>query len=558
MQQPKPKKPPIKGYEDNLDSFLGGPIAKARKLSSQNLSPNEDPIDNLRHAAAGMYTTEKYGSITANALGAGYELYKLPQNVKHEGLGNALMSTAEDLFNNYVGSQVGRLPVPTSYKEGILKGLSYNNLLPDGVSIPKGNMYFKKYGGEMNKYNNGGLIEFNGASHEQGGIKMPFGEVEDGETLDPKGQYIFPNIKLYKDPANPKLGKDSKTAAQLSEEVERIYKKRKGDKISEESKQRQLDALKQRVENDPGILKGRAKEEKNKFTYGGFPTVDTRTMLDYLGSQDYNMYQDPVAPANDGYYGGYSPNRRSPHAKGNQQFTTPVEGGQVRTASQVLGQPVPVDKKNFPQNSGLDFSNLAGTAAGLATKVSPLGMGLNMIGPAAQLIGTLAGGKPDPVNFERVKLPTVDYDPLLNTTERQANIARGNIRADIRKNAQTSGNAIINSIGAEAFIAGDTADRVNQIQMNERNQNAQIKGQQNQMNTQIGNQEQIARQQQRAAYRDAIYGSLTDLGNIGAGYLRDVNMANAQDVNNTRTLNMLNSLGLRYMFDPMMNQHVNG
>ena len=78
-----------------------------------------------------------------------------------------------------------------------------------------------------------------------------------------------------------------------------------------------------------------------------------------------------------------------------------------------------------------------------------------------------------------------------------------------------------------------------------------------QMNTQIGNQEQIARQQQRAAYRDAIYGSMTDLGNIGAGYLRDVNMAGAQDVMNTRTLNMLNSLGLRYNVDGMMNINPN-
>ena len=60
------------------------------------------------------------------------------------------MSTAEDLFNNAVGTGVGMIPfVPTAAKESLLMYLSDNNKLPDGVSMAEGNMYWKKKkGGE--------------------------------------------------------------------------------------------------------------------------------------------------------------------------------------------------------------------------------------------------------------------------------------------------------------------------------------------------------------------------------------------------------------------------
>ena len=69
------------------------------------------------------------------------------------------------------------------------------------------------------------------------------------------------------------------------------------------------------------------------------------------------------------------------------------------------------------------------------------------------------------------------------------------------------------------------------------------------MNTQIANTEKELRQQNLASYRQAIYGALGNMGNIGAGYMRDNNMMAAQDLQNKRALEILNSLPYRYGWD---------
>jgi hypothetical protein len=54
------------------------------------------------------------------------------------------------MVNNAVGAGIGMIPfVPLEAKESFLMYLSDNNMLPDGVSMAKGNMYWKKKkGGE--------------------------------------------------------------------------------------------------------------------------------------------------------------------------------------------------------------------------------------------------------------------------------------------------------------------------------------------------------------------------------------------------------------------------
>jgi hypothetical protein len=105
------------------------------------------------------------------------------------------------------------------------------------------------------------------------------------------------------------------------------------------------------------------------------------------------------------------------------------------------------------------------------------------------------------------------------------------------------------------MVAGDVglgrnlSNQIGEIKMNEVNQNAGITNQANMTNAQIQMQERIANEQNKAAYRQAIYGSLTDLGNIGAGYTRDNALLDAQTLQNQRTLNMLSGLPSRYTID---------
>ena len=252
----------------------------------------------------------------------------------------------------------------------------------------------------------------------------------------------------------------------------------------------------------------------------------------------------PIARPSTGNVYGFGPGRR-PTVKASQYTTPLAPGSQQINADGNSANTRPYGQVgSLNDKQGLDVKD----DQGFNTKINPLGAALNSIGPLAQLIGTASRGV-DPVNFERVTLPTVDYSEAINNTNRQANIARGNNRNAIRNYSQGTGQLLAGQSAAEQGVFSKTADTNNNIIMSQNNQNAQIKGQQNLVNNQTANNENIAREQQRAAYRDAIYGSMTDLGNIGAGYLKDVNMAGAQDVNNTRTLNMLNSLGLRYMMN---------
>lgn len=145
--------PQPKNIERRVDEYLDYPQQKARDLASWAAGDNNDEVDNLRHPAAAMYTTEALGSSTgagmlANGLGAAHEMYVLPQTIKNEGWYNGLRSTAEDMFNNAVGAGVGMIPfLPTETKESLLIYLSDNNMLPDGVSMAEGDMYWKKKSG---------------------------------------------------------------------------------------------------------------------------------------------------------------------------------------------------------------------------------------------------------------------------------------------------------------------------------------------------------------------------------------------------------------------------
>lgn len=134
--------------EDKIDQLLGSPMQKAWNISSNNLDPGEDPLDNVRHSMAGYYTARSLGSLpgvpAANALGLAHEmgtLFKDPREWKYK-----LQEAGEDMFNNFVGTLLSPLPEKQAYS--VVRTLSDNNLLPDGLALPHGvNAYVKQNGG---------------------------------------------------------------------------------------------------------------------------------------------------------------------------------------------------------------------------------------------------------------------------------------------------------------------------------------------------------------------------------------------------------------------------
>jgi len=136
------KKPKTSTIESRVNSYLGDPKGKAEEMSDMN--PNNDYIDNIRHAFAGRYTQESIskkldggvlgnigGLIGSNAMGIGHELSNITKDTRSTG--TVIRESAEDIFNNAVGSVIGASPFGTKkQKDNTIYKLSVGNLLPDG------------------------------------------------------------------------------------------------------------------------------------------------------------------------------------------------------------------------------------------------------------------------------------------------------------------------------------------------------------------------------------------------------------------------------------------
>jgi hypothetical protein len=144
------------GFEDKIDKLLGSPMQKAWAISNNDVPQGEDPADNIRHPMAGYYTARSLGTVPgipiANAMGVAHEMGTLftdPREWKYK-----LPEAGEDMFNNFVGTLLSPLPERQAFN--IVRTLSDNNLLPDGLVLPNGaNAYLKQYGG-LTRFNNGG------------------------------------------------------------------------------------------------------------------------------------------------------------------------------------------------------------------------------------------------------------------------------------------------------------------------------------------------------------------------------------------------------------------
>ena len=209
--------------EKNVNEYLGYPMGKAIEDIEQLAIEGNDPADNLRHSLAGMYTGEAIankfpkilqdytpipkavGFLGSNILGVGHELSAL-QNRELEGLGTELMTSAEDLYNNLIGSGISALPfMTTQQKANLLREMSDRNLLPDGVyDVNEENLYLKKsksdpgsfagykkkQGGWLDEFEEGGFmgkttVEAGGAKHvvytgKKGDIMVTHPEMDNG------------------------------------------------------------------------------------------------------------------------------------------------------------------------------------------------------------------------------------------------------------------------------------------------------------------------------------------------------------------------------------------
>lgn len=408
------------------------------------------------------------------------------------------------------------------------------------------------YGGyKKDLYAMGGFNEYNGPTHEDGGVSLnDITEVEGGEN-EFKG-YVYSN----------RVKHNGKTFAEHSKKIFSKYKNRLKDDLALASLEREMKSLEFDQEANPEIIKGR--EKIQKMAYGG-----KKKMAFGNPDEPLNILPGNANPFNDELLQGYTPQQSmftdSYGQPANISFSRstgnvrgPINEENISNPTVNDGIPYMQPKSGFvqPSMSGIAPNNNKGLNTPSTFKSSQLpnenipitGAILNSIGPAAQLAGTLIQG-PDQTNFDRVSPQFVDYDPAVTLAQRGAATGRGNLRGGVVNNARSSGQLLSNLVAGDVGITKNYNDVATNLRMQESNINTGISNQANSQNAQIQMQEKIANEQNKAAYRQAIYGSLTDLGNIGAGFTKDNALLDAQTLQNQRTLNMLSGLPSRYTID---------
>lgn len=388
-----------------------------------------------------------------------------------------------------------------------------------------------KYGGMLSDQ----MMVHQGPSHNEGGISRNSGVELEGDEGEYNGM-VFSTINGYSD---------------KFKKIKSKYKNRdQDDKLAKQSMEKEIQSLFQMQESDPVILEGREKMMyggKMKGEYGIDPNTGLQQpTMQYDQNGNLIPFQGGVGFDNMQGIGPLIPSTTNP-----QLPVSAVEGYGVLQPSRI--EPRGLEQLNpelAKSNQMITAPNVKPQERSLQTRypdtnISPAGALMSSIGPVSQLIGSTIN-REDDVNFARVNPQEVDYSRTEQILDRNAASARRLNVSNVRNNATSSGQLLSNLVAGNVGINSNLNEQVAKLRESEDNTNVGIRNQANYANTDIANNEAIARQQNKAAYRQAVYGALTDIGNIGAGYKRDNAMLDAQTTMNNRILDTLNSSGSRY------------
>jgi len=366
------------------------------------------------------------------------------------------------------------------------------------------------YGGVMNGYADGGrFLEYEGPTHENGGIDvdangMPtaVANVEGGETMHDNGveNYIFSD-RLIVDP-------EKKTT--FSDESKKINKKYKDatDKISIDSKNMELEALKMKQENLKSMM---APDDSNSQ---GLPMFRTGGGLDPVTEKYYNAINDSLS--------GLNPNLQNTFMEPPNNISIDEPIGDTTSE---------IDMSILPE----DIYKLRDTTTELPSDMLPQDT-INPLGYLSSNIGNIydlyeAGQETEPNDFGRMDPRTINLEAQRDELRNQAAISRAVGRENARS-ASSSGAAFTNQVISNALINSALGSGLSESFMTEANQNAQILNQAEQINHQTRIQENLADQQDLANRKSTISRALHNIGMNTQGYMRDLESARVGNVNN--------------------------
>jgi hypothetical protein len=192
--------------EEAVDKYFGYPQDRAFQYVDSRQEGDNDPSDNERHAAAGLFTQQAVkdkigipvigdvaGWFAANAMGIGHELGTIFEDERPWG-DKLQEGFFEDPVNNLLGTTLGLFPGSQDEKLNVIHNLSVGNWLPDGVVDPNGqnNLYFKDEQGNATRWSPQEMYN-NMFSKKQGGLQKAKTRKDKGFQIltDANGKYVF-------------------------------------------------------------------------------------------------------------------------------------------------------------------------------------------------------------------------------------------------------------------------------------------------------------------------------------------------------------------------------
>lgn len=446
----------------------------------------------------------------------------------------------------------------------------------------------------------GEATEFNGNTHEEGGLPIGNVEVEDGEIR--VGDYVF---------SDRLTNAEGKTFAEAARKITKQYEEYQNDGPSMRTQDKMLKELK--FENDQARLL-KQKEEKEMeaamqedfMAYGGMIKkdskgkyqVDKSNRMELMNAakkrkMGYTKYIDSVYA-----YGG---NLKEKLALGGPDdpyglmsnltgtgnyadqlgagtsllpvdnsiavdnpitvdFSTPtlpesinVMGDQTGLITNPPDSPFAAATAFFQgQTPTLDNPN-AGASADLTTSSQKQGF-LDKIKKnfneeeqallASQLPNLsqlLLASKKGNTTFDRVNLDEVSLDNERRQVEASVDRARRVQRENVRGTASSAGDALAALSAGNAGLTQAEMDAKSSISERERNINTQVKNQESMTNVGISNQETIARQQDDAMRDSVRQLALSGMSDNYQGYIKDKKMAKENKASNKRLLSLLDT-----------------
>lgn len=445
-------------------------------------------------------------------------------------------------------------------------------------------------GGNMGTNVDQGLVEFEGPSHEQGGVTLsPEAEVEGRETK--KGNYIFSDRLIIP-------GKKT-TFANMSKKFKKLYTdKRPNDPISKSAEERELANLEQVQEQVRSTIIDKAYKKayggflkKKMYAGGSFPN-DPNDILSQLERRDetanrygytneraskpnLSQYAEPtdlkIYPTVEPDFGtnlyrqpypDFNANADYPELTASLQPTTPIkqvpsknfgtEGLNI-SGDTVSYNPDLFDNPNMSVNpqdtmSDQEWKDSASNQVGnLQTQKdmsnSKFGMqpedyasvGVQALSGLSQLYYGLKG--PDKVRdakFNLIRPNKINLTAAKRLGSQEIDTAFSGVDYDVRGNATSTGNYLGNRLASGVKRARSKGELLGRLGMEEANANAQIMNSVGSANAQILNQQEqinLGQEDKRIQEKDASRMAVTEgLNNVGQSFGQGVKDRRSYDM----------------------------